>query len=105
MSVPGKILRRLAAHLTEESESEVPISSEPCQSFAPAPSVETPSKGLDRAPQTHEAFEDRNLEADLIVAIREGQFELHYQPQLDLRTGDVLSVEALIRWKTYSRTN
>ena len=98
MSVPGKILRRLAAHLTEESESEVPISSEPCQSFAPAPSVETPSKGLDRAPQTHEAFEDRNLEADLIVAIREGQFELHYQPQLDLRTGDVLSVEALIRW-------
>jgi EAL domain-containing protein (putative c-di-GMP-specific phosphodiesterase class I) len=100
MSVPGKILRRLAAHLTEESESEAPLSTEPCQSFAPAQIVDAPSKSLDRLPSTHgtQALEKRNLEADLITAIRERQFVLHYQPQLDLRTGEILSVEALIRW-------
>src|SRR5690606_27102307 len=30
--------------------------------------------------------------------LRQEEFVLHYQPQLDLRTGDILSVEALIRW-------
>ncbi|HUY10358.1 MAG TPA: EAL domain-containing protein [Candidatus Dormibacteraeota bacterium] len=35
---------------------------------------------------------------ELRVAVEDGQFELHYQPQLDLRTGQITTVEALLRW-------
>lgn len=38
------------------------------------------------------------LAEELRVAIDEGELVLHYQPQLDLRTGEVLAVEALVRW-------
>jgi diguanylate cyclase (GGDEF)-like protein len=39
-----------------------------------------------------------NLVEELRDAVEEGSFVLHYQPQLDLRTGQVIAVEALIRW-------
>jgi diguanylate cyclase (GGDEF)-like protein len=39
-----------------------------------------------------------NLANDLRHAIREGQLSLYYQPQLDLRTGKIIGVEALARW-------
>jgi EAL domain-containing protein (putative c-di-GMP-specific phosphodiesterase class I) len=39
-----------------------------------------------------------NLLDELRVAVQDGDFVLHYQPQLDLRTGQVLAVEALVRW-------
>ena len=39
-----------------------------------------------------------NLLDELRVAVQEGAFVLHYQPQLDLRTGQVLAGEALVRW-------
>ena len=35
---------------------------------------------------------------ELRAAIDEGGLVLHYQPQLDLRTGEILAVEALLRW-------
>jgi diguanylate cyclase (GGDEF)-like protein len=38
------------------------------------------------------------LLADLRTAFTEHQFALHYQPQLDLRSGEVVGVEALVRW-------
>lgn len=38
------------------------------------------------------------VETDLQAAIREGQLRLHYQPEVDLATGAVLGVEALVRW-------
>ena len=38
------------------------------------------------------------LEHDLRVGLAEQQFQLHYQPQLDLRTGRMTGVEALLRW-------
>lgn len=41
----------------------------------------------------------RGLENDLRVAIAESQFELAYQPQLDLNGAGVVGVEALIRWR------
>jgi diguanylate cyclase (GGDEF)-like protein len=40
-----------------------------------------------------------SLENDLRLAIKDGdQFELHYQPQINLRQGRITGVEALIRW-------
>jgi EAL domain-containing protein (putative c-di-GMP-specific phosphodiesterase class I) len=38
------------------------------------------------------------LGEELTLAVRSGDLILHYQPQLDLRTGEVVSVEALLRW-------
>ncbi len=40
----------------------------------------------------------RLLELDLRAAIAQGEFELHYQPILDLSTDTIVSVEALVRW-------
>jgi diguanylate cyclase (GGDEF)-like protein/PAS domain S-box-containing protein len=39
------------------------------------------------------------LDAEMRVALKEEQFILHYQPQLDLRTGQIVGVEALVRWQ------
>jgi diguanylate cyclase (GGDEF)-like protein len=52
------------------------------------------------------AFYDQSLDDDnvllmaeeLRIAVEEKQFVLHYQPQLDLRTGEITAVEALLRW-------
>ncbi len=35
---------------------------------------------------------------ELRDAVTKGDFVLHYQPQLDLRSGQILAVEALVRW-------
>ena len=39
------------------------------------------------------------LENELRRAINEGQFEVYYQPELLLETGEIFGVEALVRWE------
>ena len=39
-----------------------------------------------------------SLEHDLRKALEGEQFELHYQPQIEIRTGRIVGIEALIRW-------
>ncbi len=45
------------------------------------------------------AFERRCLELDLRKALVLRQFELHYQPQVDVETETVVGLEALLRWR------
>jgi diguanylate cyclase (GGDEF)-like protein/PAS domain S-box-containing protein len=47
----------------------------------------------------HAASERREMEAELDKALRGGQFLLHYQPIVELHSGYLLGVEALIRWQ------
>ena len=39
-----------------------------------------------------------SLAADLRAAVRKNQFELHYQPRIDLANGRLCGLEALLRW-------
>lgn len=39
-----------------------------------------------------------SLAAELRTAVRKNQFELHYQPRIDLATGQLVGLEALLRW-------
>ena len=45
------------------------------------------------------ALARRTLEIDLRKALALGEFELHYQPQIDLESEAVAGFEALIRWR------
>lgn len=38
------------------------------------------------------------MEGDLHRALEENQFRLHYQPKVDVQTGQVIGAEALLRW-------
>jgi predicted signal transduction protein with EAL and GGDEF domain len=44
------------------------------------------------------AEERLQLETDMHYAMERGEFVLHYQPQLNLETGRIQAVEALLRW-------
>jgi EAL domain-containing protein (putative c-di-GMP-specific phosphodiesterase class I) len=39
-----------------------------------------------------------SLHTQLRTALQQNEFQLHYQPQIDLVSGSVIGVEALIRW-------
>ena len=45
------------------------------------------------------AFEMLLLENNLRLALKREEFVLHYQPQIDLRTGFISGLEALVRWR------
>lgn|GEM_PF-931308 len=51
------------------------------------------------ADMTEKAYERVTLETQLRRAIKENQLEVHYQPQIDMRTGNINGMEALIRWR------
>ena len=40
----------------------------------------------------------RLLELDLRAAVSNGEFEVHYQPLLDIKTNNIICFEALLRW-------
>lgn len=46
-----------------------------------------------------QALERLRIEGDLRSALDNNEFLLHYQPKVDLKSGRVVGMEALIRWK------
>ena len=48
-------------------------------------------------------IERRKLQSDLQLAIARQEFELHYQPLVDLTYGTIVGFEALIRWQSPTR--
>ena len=44
-------------------------------------------------------MERARIETELTGALQRGEFFLQYQPQIDLRTGEVTGAEALLRWQ------
>ena len=52
-----------------------------------------------RASMRADALARRDLDLDLRRAFAQGEFEVHYQPQVDLRSGRVCGAEALLRWR------
>jgi EAL domain-containing protein (putative c-di-GMP-specific phosphodiesterase class I) len=46
-----------------------------------------------------QALERVKLESDLRRALEQGELRLYYQPKVRLKTGEVLAMEALVRWE------
>lgn len=49
------------------------------------------------------AIEEKRLENEMDGALKEGQFEVYLQPQIDLDTKKIASAEALVRWRHRER--
>lgn len=47
---------------------------------------------------TAKALAHLNMEINLRLALERKEFVLHYQPQVDMQTGRIIGVEALLRW-------
>ncbi len=50
-------------------------------------------------------LEDLNISTSLRGAIERGEFQLHYQPLVDLASGHLIGAEALLRWQHPERGN
>jgi len=68
---------------------------------APAPNTE-PSAAAD-AVRYDEAISEIKLEQALKTALNRQEFELHYQPIVDLRSGALAGFESLVRWRHEER--
>lgn len=83
----------------------------PNDSDTPEKLIRNAQLAVNRTSSTRNAFEffQRGMEeqlelraeilSDLHIAVKEKQFEMHYQPQIDIIENRLIGCEALIRWK------
>jgi diguanylate cyclase (GGDEF)-like protein len=117
----GALARRLVAVLGEPYEvaghqlvvgASVGIALAPCDGGEADDLLKRADMALYRAKAdgrgTYRSFESgmdaklqarRLLELDLRRALAAGEFELHYQPLVDLRSSGIVAFEALLRWR------
>jgi diguanylate cyclase (GGDEF)-like protein len=50
-----------------------------------------------------ELGESLGLEHELRLGLKRGEFSVHYQPEIELATGEIAGVEALLRWTSPTR--
>jgi diguanylate cyclase (GGDEF)-like protein/PAS domain S-box-containing protein len=81
---PEEVLRRadLAMYAAKRGKAE-------CQAYSPSMEARV--------------AERMDLERDLRRAIEREEFEVHYQPIVDLQSGEVVAIEALARWRHSER--
>jgi EAL domain-containing protein (putative c-di-GMP-specific phosphodiesterase class I)/DNA-binding NarL/FixJ family response regulator len=80
--------------LTVRGHLQKPIRAAELSAFLTAVSIAPPPRLATCEPELPVMSEQ-----ELAVAIRENQFAIHYQPQIDLASGAFTGVEALVRWK------
>jgi diguanylate cyclase (GGDEF)-like protein/PAS domain S-box-containing protein len=56
-----------------------------------------------RHEMAEEVFDQLELERQLRQAVRDGEFVLYYQPEIELETGATVGAEALLRWRSPER--
>jgi diguanylate cyclase (GGDEF)-like protein/PAS domain S-box-containing protein len=65
-------------------------------------------RAKDRGPGGYERFDDQmrqdllgrlQIESELRHGLKEGELRVHYQPVVDIQSGHIASVEALVRWQ------
>lgn len=109
-------LRRLAEpvsldHLAIELHPRFGAASYPEHGRTAAELIRNAHVGMEIAPRDgnetgiyspkHDIYNESRLTlmADLRKALQQNQLMLYYQPKQDLKTGDIVGVEALIRWR------
>jgi diguanylate cyclase (GGDEF)-like protein len=116
LEVAGRINQALAAHLLIENLPIAPggsigVAMYPDHGTDTEPLMRRADLALYRAKERgkqaacmfefefeHEHLGRLRLQAELETALGDGQIFLHYQPIVDVRSGDIVSVEALVRW-------